>query len=72
MSFKPNVKTTFEATRTIQPIYTGGSISLDESGNLLATCVGEDVLIIDIESREQLAHIEGVSYIFRIRNFLKC
>lgn len=62
MSFKPIVKTTFDATRTIQPIYTGGSVSLDESGNLLATCVGEDVIIIDIESREELARIEGVSY----------
>ncbi|KAK2753586.1 U3 small nucleolar RNA-associated protein 13 [Arachnomyces sp. PD_36] len=59
MSFRPTVKTTFEATRTIQPIYTGGSVSLDESGTLIATCVGEDVLIIDIESREQLARIEG-------------
>ena len=71
MSFKPNVKTTYEATRTIQPIYTGGSVSLDESGTLLATCAGEDVLIIDVESREQLARIEGVGY-SHIRKVATC
>jgi U3 small nucleolar RNA-associated protein 13 len=59
---KVNIKTTFEVSRTIRPIYTGGSISLDSSAQLLATCVGQDVLIVDLETGEQLANIEGVSY----------
>ena len=58
---KISVKTTFEAYTTIRPIYTGGSVSLDSNGQLLATCVGEDVLIVDVDSGEQLASIEGVS-----------
>nr|KMM72180.1 F-box/WD repeat-containing protein 7 [Coccidioides posadasii RMSCC 3488] len=56
---KISVKTTFEAFRAIRPIFTGGSLSLDESGRLLASCVGEDVLITDLETGEQLASIEG-------------
>ncbi|KAM5471311.1 U3 small nucleolar RNA-associated protein 13 [Microsporum audouinii] len=53
------VKTTFEVHKTIQPIYTGGSVSLDASGCLLATCIGEDVLVIDLETGERLAQVEG-------------
>ncbi|KAE8351468.1 WD40-repeat-containing domain protein [Aspergillus coremiiformis] len=56
---KPVVKTTFEASRTLRPIYTGGSTALDASGRLLATCVGEDALIVDLETGDQLASIEG-------------
>ncbi|PGH15861.1 hypothetical protein AJ80_05392 [Polytolypa hystricis UAMH7299] len=56
---KINVKTTFEVANAIRPIYTGGPVSLDASGRILATCVGEDVLIIDLESGNQLAIVEG-------------
>ncbi|EGE06063.1 small nucleolar ribonucleoprotein complex subunit [Trichophyton equinum CBS 127.97] len=56
---KVAVKTTFEVHKTIQPIYTGGSVSLDASGRFLATCVGEDALFIDLETGERLAQIEG-------------
>ncbi|EEP79932.1 conserved hypothetical protein [Uncinocarpus reesii 1704] len=56
---KISVKTTFEASQTIRPIYTGGSLALDASGRLLASCVGEDVLLTDLETGKQLASIEG-------------
>ncbi|KAL1965655.1 hypothetical protein VTN77DRAFT_5332 [Rasamsonia byssochlamydoides] len=56
---KISVKTTFEASRTLRPIYTGGSTSLDASGRLLATCVGEDALIVDLKTGDQLASLEG-------------
>jgi U3 small nucleolar RNA-associated protein 13 len=52
--------TTFEAQSVIQPIYTGGSVSLDQSGRILATCLGEDTIITDLENGKQLARIEGV------------
>lgn len=58
---KAVVKTTFEASRTLRPIYTGGSTALDASGRLLVACVGEDALIIDLETGDQLASLEGVS-----------
>lgn len=59
---KINVKTTFDVSKTIQPIHTGGSVSLDHSGRLLATCVGEDAVVVDLESGERLATVDGVSY----------
>ncbi|KAI9821604.1 MAG: U3 small nucleolar RNA-associated protein 13 [Thelocarpon impressellum] len=59
MLSKTAVQPTFEAQRTIQPIYTGGSVALDQTGRVLATCVGEDALLSDLETGEQLARIEG-------------
>ncbi|KAJ5666077.1 uncharacterized protein N7477_008525 [Penicillium maclennaniae] len=56
---KAIVKTTFEASRTIRPIYTGGSTALDASGRILLACVGEDALIVDLETGDQLASLEG-------------
>ncbi|KAI9851692.1 MAG: U3 small nucleolar RNA-associated protein 13 [Thelocarpon superellum] len=52
-------KTTFEAHKVIQPIYTGGSVALDQTGHTLATCLGEDAVITHLQTGEQLAYIEG-------------
>ena len=59
---KATIKTTFEASRTLRPIYTGGSTALDASGRLLVTCVGEDALVVDLETGDQLATLEGVGF----------
>ncbi|KAJ5907420.1 hypothetical protein N7495_000102 [Penicillium taxi] len=56
---KAIVRTTFEATHTLRPIFTGGSTALDASGRILLTCVGEDALIVDLETGDQLASLEG-------------
>lgn len=60
---KAIVKTTFEASRTLRPIYTGGSTALDASGRILLSCVGEDALIVDLETGNQLASLEGVCFV---------
>ena len=60
MALKTDIKTTFEPSRVIQPIYTGGSVALSEDGKVLATCVGEDALLPDLETGALLARIEGV------------
>ena len=60
MASKSIYQTTFEAQRVIQPIYTGGSVALDITGRILATCIGEDALITDLNTGKQLARIEGV------------
>lgn len=52
--------TTFEPERTIQPIYTGGDVALDDTGRILATCLGEDVAVTDLDTGRLLARIEGV------------
>jgi hypothetical protein len=54
------VKTTYAVGRTIQPIYSGGSVSLSEDGRILAACVGEDALLTDLTTGQELARIEGV------------
>ena len=59
MATKVTTRTTFEAAKTIEPIYTGGHVSLDGSGRLLATCVEEDVLIVDIDTGLPVARIQG-------------
>lgn len=59
MASKSSYKTTFEPERVIQPIYTGGSVALDQSGNILATTLGEDALLTDLHTGKQLARIEG-------------
>ncbi|KAN0089785.1 WD40 repeat-like protein [Hyaloscypha variabilis] len=59
MANKAPYKTTFEPEHTIQPIYTGGSVALDQSGRILATTLGEDALLTDLNTGKQLAKIEG-------------
>jgi hypothetical protein len=64
MANKSPYHTTFEPERTIQPIYTGGSVALDGSGRIFATTLGEDALITDLDTGRELARIEGVSLPF--------
>lgn len=59
MATKVNFKTTFEAAKTVQPIYTGGEISGNLDGTLIATCVDEDVLVVDSGTATVLCRIEG-------------
>lgn len=61
MALRPDTKTTFSPSRVISPIYTGGDVSLSEDGKILATCLGEDALLTDLDTGAQLARIEGVS-----------
>lgn len=63
MANKAAYETTFEPENTIQPIYTGGSVALDQSGRLLASTLGEDALLTDLHTGKQLARIEGVCYL---------
>ncbi|GAB7359336.1 hypothetical protein MBLNU230_g5987t1 [Neophaeotheca triangularis] len=59
MAYKADVRTTFEPSRVIQPIYTGGSVALSEDGRVLATCLGEEALLTDLNTGAHLARIEG-------------
>lgn len=60
MATKASVKTTFEATQVISPLYSGGSVALAADGRILATCLAEDVIISDLATGQRLAQIEGV------------
>ena len=60
MAQRTAVKTTYAVERTLQPIYSGGSISLSEDGRILAACLGEDALLTDLANGRELGRIEGV------------
>ena len=60
MASRPNVVTTFEPEKVIQPIYTGGDVALDREGKILVTCLGEDAVLTDLSSGQLLARVEGV------------
>lgn len=55
-------KTTFEPERVIQPIFTGGSVALDNGARILATALGEDAVLTDLKTGRQYAKIEGVRF----------
>ncbi|KIX06922.1 uncharacterized protein Z518_04898 [Rhinocladiella mackenziei CBS 650.93] len=59
MATKVNFQTTFEAARTIEPIYTGGDVSHNSAGTLIATCIEEYVLIVGVRTGKVLCRIEG-------------
>ena len=61
MAYKAELKTTFDPTRVIEPIYTGGSVALSQDGRILASSLGEETLLSDLATGEHLARIEGVS-----------
>ncbi|KAF2239334.1 WD40 repeat-like protein [Viridothelium virens] len=59
MAQRAELKTTFEPSKVIQPFYSGGSVALGGDGQILATCLGDDVILTDLTSGEQLLRIEG-------------
>ncbi|KAF2876840.1 WD40-repeat-containing domain protein [Massariosphaeria phaeospora] len=59
MAQRTSVKTTYAVQRTLQPIYSSGSIALSEDGRILAACVGEDALLTNLTNGQELARIEG-------------
>ena len=62
MANKSPYQITFEVENTIEPIFTGGSVGLDRNGRILATTLGEDALLTDLNTGKVLAKIEGVSF----------
>jgi U3 small nucleolar RNA-associated protein 13 len=53
------IKTTFEASKVIQPIFTRGNVVLSEDGRILATCLDEDVVLTDLYTGVELGRIDG-------------
>lgn len=62
MASKQPFKTTFKVDKTLQPIFTGGAVSLDNGAKILATALGEDVVLTDPSNGRHIAKIEGVRF----------
>lgn len=60
MATKQPLKTTFDADRVIRPIYTGGSVAIDNKAQILATTLGEDAVLTNPANGKHLAQIDGV------------
>lgn len=60
MANKQPFKTTFDVDHVIRPIFTGGSVALDNGARILATVLGEDAILTDLTNGKHLAQIEGV------------
>ncbi|KAJ4167946.1 U3 small nucleolar RNA-associated protein 13 [Fusarium falciforme] len=59
MANKQPLKTTFDVDHVIRPIFTGGSVALDNGARILATVLGEDAILTDPTNGKHLAQIEG-------------
>jgi U3 small nucleolar RNA-associated protein 13 len=70
MAPSTGIKTTFEASKVIQPIFTGGIVALDQDGRILVTCANGDAILTDLRSGKELARIEDVG-LPRTNNLLK-
>lgn len=59
MAAKVREQTTYEAARTIQPIYGAGDVATNRDGSLIATSIDEDIAVIDVQSGKPLCRIDG-------------
>ncbi|KAL2144128.1 hypothetical protein VTI28DRAFT_9582 [Corynascus sepedonium] len=59
MATKQAIKTTFEVDNVIQPIFTGGSVALENGARILASTLGEAAILTELNTGKRLAEIEG-------------
>ncbi|KAJ4306417.1 U3 small nucleolar RNA-associated protein 13 [Collariella sp. IMI 366227] len=59
MATKQTTKTTFEVGNVIQPIFTGGSVALENGARILASTLGESAVLTELNTGRRLAEIEG-------------
>ncbi|RYO81737.1 hypothetical protein DL763_008475 [Monosporascus cannonballus] len=62
MANKSPFKTTFEASEVIRPIFTGGSVALENGARVLATTLGEDAVLTDLKTGKFITKVEGVRW----------
>lgn len=60
-SRKPYNATSFAASSSLKPFYTGGPTAVTRDGKFLLTSMGQDLMITHVESGELLDRIRGVS-----------
>ncbi|PPQ72265.1 hypothetical protein CVT24_004682 [Panaeolus cyanescens] len=46
---RPKLRTAFKKARTIAPLYTSGPVAVTQDGTKLVTCVGEDVVLTNVQ-----------------------
>ncbi|KAF9531950.1 U3 small nucleolar RNA-associated protein [Crepidotus variabilis] len=56
---RPKLKTAFKKARTIAPLYTSGGVATSHEGKRIVTCVGEDILLTDVENGTEICRFAG-------------
>lgn len=51
----------FKNVRSLGPLYTSGPTAFTPDGSRIITCVGEDVLLTDVETGSEICRFLGVS-----------
>ncbi|GAB1314191.1 U3 small nucleolar RNA-associated protein 13 [Madurella fahalii] len=59
MATRQAPKTTFEVDNVIQPIFTGGSVALENGARVLASTLGEAAVLTELTTGKRLVEIEG-------------
>jgi U3 small nucleolar RNA-associated protein 13 len=59
MATRQTPTTTFEVSNVIQPVYTGGSVALDNGARILASTLGENAVVTELATGRQLVEIVG-------------
>ena len=60
MTTRSKLVTTYDPQQVIQPLYTGGDVALSARGDLLVTCLTEEVVLSNLSNGRILARIDGV------------
>ena len=53
-------RSSYDRQRVIGPLHTGGPVGLTPDGTRVITCVGEQVVLTDIQSGRELCRLVGV------------
>ncbi|CAG8756555.1 10497_t:CDS:10, partial [Cetraspora pellucida] len=58
---KLQLKSSFKATQTIKPLYTGGKVAISPDENLLITTIGDSIEVTDLQNGKKVLHLSGDS-----------
>ncbi|KAF9015672.1 U3 small nucleolar RNA-associated protein [Cyathus striatus] len=58
-SVRPKLKTAFKKARTIAPLYTSGPVAVTSDGSKIVTCVGEDILLTEVDTGIEICRFSG-------------
>ncbi|KAJ3789252.1 U3 small nucleolar RNA-associated protein [Lentinula aff. detonsa] len=56
---RPKLRTAFKNARKISPLYTSGPVAVTPDGQKIVTCVGEEILLTDVNSGTEICRFLG-------------
>ncbi|EPQ60264.1 WD40 repeat-like protein [Gloeophyllum trabeum ATCC 11539] len=59
MATNAKLKTAFKKAKVIAPLHTGGPAAVSQDGTKLVTCVGEEAILTDVKSGQEICRFMG-------------